>query len=73
MKTMPHLCISLAGVLLLSACNDIGGSTPSNAAQPNDMTEIVNRAVTTSPEDAVPVDVENMAVPATENAEPRML
>jgi hypothetical protein len=73
MKTMPRVCISLAGLLLLSACNDNGGSTPSNAAQPNDMTEIVNRAVATSPEDAAPVNVENMAIPAPENAEPRML
>ena len=73
MKTIPRLCISLAGLLLLSACNDNGASAPSNAAQPNDMTEVVNRAVAISPEDAVPVNVENMAVPAPENTEPRTL
>lgn len=73
MKSMPRLYISLAGLLLLSACNDNSGSMPSNAVQPNDMTETVNRAVTTSPEDTSPIDIENMSIPASENAEPRML
>ena len=73
MKSMPCLCISLAGLLLLSACNDNSGSMPSNAVQSNDMTEIVNRAVTTTPDDTSPIDLENMTVPVSENAEPRML
>lgn len=70
MKTMPRLYICLAGLLLLSACNDKSGS---NAVQSNDMTEVVKSAVVTSPEDAEPINIENMTTPTPENTEPRML
>lgn len=73
MKTMQLLCGSLAGLLLLSACNDNNGSTPSNAAQSNEMTEVVSRVIAASPENASPVDIDSMTVPAPEDAEPTML
>ena len=73
MKTMRLLCGSLAGLLLLSACNDNNGSTPSNATQSNEMTGVVSRVVVTSPEDASPVDIESMTVSAPEDTEPTML
>ncbi len=70
MKTMPRLYICLAGLLLLSACNDKSGS---NAVQSNDMTEVVKSAVNTSPEDAEPIDIESKIVPAPEDTEPQVL
>ena len=72
MKTMSRLCICFVGLLLLSACNDNSSSTP-NAVQSNDMTETVNKAVVVSPDDTSPIDIENMTVPALDNAEPKML
>lgn len=70
MKNMGMLCISFSGLIMLSACND-GNDTASSSMVPRaEITDVVNRAVITAPENSSPVDVDGMSVLAPDNTEP---
>ena len=73
MKNIRFLSVILAGLMILSACNDDNDSISLKMEPNTEITDVVNRELITTPENSLPMDVEGISVIATDNNDPAAL